>query len=516
MASLSVTITQGCQNGGGVLTVTQVSPAPGASDNLQYTWVVLASDGQDYGGQFDSGAYPVAVGLPNGEVTARVRGFDPETNSSYSSQGFSFVIDCGADVPGGLVLDFASATDETAAGNDGTATIQASGGVAPLTALLLNLTQTQPALSGQPNTFPGLPGGQYYTLRVFDSTKPVQQYVEAAVYVGEHKEPRDGCQDEYADNYDPLATSGGMDSCSYSTRWRSAWQPMAVVVAALPGQTAAYTVAELRIGFRPGHPLAALRPLGESLRLRATVGPDGYATFRLGPHLQAALGVEDGHGGYRLDLNTQTADDAYVGYELRRLTGELLEAGYALNAAVPEAQLFDGAILSSFGRVPVWPGHSWKHYQLASRSAGRYGAMDETYGDTVWLPCPSNPLPVAWLNPLGGWDFWVFQGRTQFGDTVGEGQQYREAVSGEQRYSDPGDSYQTFKASSGTFGGDDLLRGLRTLWRSPQAWAILEPEGEWVPIVIERGSRDVGRLGVRRQEVVLNFTTASPEWAQGQ
>lgn len=359
----------------------------------------------------------------------------------------------------------------------------------------------------------GLPPGTYGLAVALDDDS--DEYFASAEFTIPAFVRADGCTDEYAANYDVLANTDD-SSCSYAPRWRAAWQPMAVVVPAEPGQNEAYIAAELFIGFPPGHPLADLRPLGEPLSLRATVGPDGYATFRLGPYLQAALGADDGAGGYRLDINTQGADDACVGYELRRLTGEMLEHGYALNAAVPEAQLVEGAVLSSFARLPVWPGYSWKRYRLASRSAGRYGAVDEVYPDTISLPCPSNPLPVAWLNPRGGFDFWVFQGRTQFGDSVGEGQQYREALSGEQRYSDPGDSYQTFKASSGVFAGDDLLAGLRTLWRSPQAWYQPEPDGDWVPIVVERGSRDVGRFGVRRQEVVLNFTTATPEWAQGQ
>jgi hypothetical protein len=414
-----------------------------------------------------------------------------------------------------LVLDFARATNVTAAGNDGTVTIQASGGEPPLRALLVTLTETLPAISGQPTTFRGLPASGYI-LRVHDSS-PIAQVVEAEmVFVGDYKPPREGCQDEYAYNFDPAATTGGTASCTYAPRWRSAWQPMPVAVPAEAGQMQSFIEAELFIGFREGHPLNFLRPLGEPVGLRATVGPDGYATFRLGPYLQAALGVDDGHGGYRLDLNTQTVDDLYVGYELRRTTGQMLEQGYAINAAVPEAQLGEGAVLSSFERVPVWPGFSWQRPQLASSGAGRYGSMAEVYPNSINLPCPANPLPVAWLNPRGGFDYWVFQGRTQFGDSVGEGQQFREALTGQQRYSDPGDAYETFKASSGVFGGDDLLRGLRTLWRSPQAWYQPEPGGEWVPIMVERGTRDVGRMGVRRQEVVLNFTTATPEWAQGQ
>jgi hypothetical protein len=47
-------------------------------------------------------------------------------------------------------------------------------------------------------------------------------------------------------------------------------------------------------------------------------------------------------------------------------------------------------------------------------------------------------------------------------------------------------------------------------------WYQPDPEGEWVPVVVERGQRDVGRMGVRRQELQLSFTHAAPEVAQGQ
>lgn len=515
MASLFASISQGCASGGGVFTLTQAEPGPGAGANLVYTWFVLDKASKDYGTQFDPGLLPVQVDtLPNGVYDTRVQAIDQDTGIAYRSALKSLTVACAAS-GSQFQLDRLDHTDETAAQDDGTATIQASGGVSPLTALLVDLGQSKPAVDGQPVVYTKLPPATY-TLQITDSSTPTPQVVSGQVTIAPYVVAVDGCQDEYAENFDPAATSGGMASCAYAPRWRAAWQPMAVPVPALAGQTAGYTAAELRIGFRVGHPLNFLRPLGEPLRLRVTVGPDGYATFRLGPYLQAALGVPDSAGGYRLDLNAQGADDACVGYELRRLTGEMLEHGYAINAAVPEDQLFEGRVLSSFERVPVWPGYSWKRFMLTSRNLGRYGAIDEVYPTTTSLPCPANPLPVAWLNPLGGFDFWVFQGRTQFGDTVGEGQQFQEALTGQQRYSDPGNSYQTFKASSGVFAGDDLLAGLRTLWRSPQAWYQPDPESEWVPIMIPRETRDVGRMGVRRQEVPLNFTTATPEWAQGQ
>ncbi len=195
----------------------------------------------------------------------------------------------------------------------------------------------------------------------------------------------------------------------------------------------------------------------------------------------------------------------------------MLEHGYTLNAARPDAEMTEGKVLTAFTRVPSWPGYSWKRARLANRSAGRYGGIDEVYPNEVSLSCPPNPLPVAWLNPLGGFDFWVFQGKPQLGDDVAEGQTYTEPASGQRRYSDPGEARQTIKASSGPFRGDDLLAGLRTLWRSTQAWYQPGgPDTEWIPILVERGQRDVGRIGVARQEVPISFQVAAPEWAQGQ
>lgn len=429
-------------------------------------------------------------------------------------------VSCGV-MPGGLTLAV-SKTDETAVGaNDGTITLTPTGGTDPLTVEVAGLLLSRTTTGGTAELFTAIPPGTY-PVQVSDSGVP-QMQASSSVTVLPYMPVVAGCQDEYADNYDPAATTGGYASCTYTPRWRSAWQPVAVRVAAVTGQADAFIAAELRIGFRTGHPLATGRPLGAPLELRATVGPDGYATFVLGPYLRPALGAADGAGGYRYDLNSLTAYDAdlYVGYELRRAgTDELLEHGYALNSAVPDAQLPpDGVQLAPFTVMPEWPGYLDYPVATLSTKLGGFGAVSGSVSgdfDTVRLPCPSNPLPVAWLPPGGGYGFWVFQGRPQLGDSVGEGQAFREAGSGQQRYSAPGDAYQTFKASSGVFKGDGLLAGLRTLWRSPQAWAQLEPGGEWLPIVIPRGDRDVARVGIRRQELVLNFSLAAPEWAQGQ
>jgi hypothetical protein len=424
-----------------------------------------------------------------------------------------------------LYLDSVSTTNETAAGaDDGTATIQASGGIAPLTASVVELSRSQPATSGQPSLFDKLPTSSF-TLRVTDSSSPAQ-VVQREVTILPYSAPTSGCQDEYADNYDTTATSGGAASCTYAPRWRSAWGPagVAVRVPALPGQTAAYVVAELRIGFRPGHPLDATRPLGEPVKLRATVGPDGYATFRLAPYLWPALGSDDGAGGYRLDLNSPTATttDLFTGYELRRTTGELLEHGYALNAAVPDAQLLTGPDnpLSPFaGSLPVWPGLEYDVAYLSQREMGRFGAIDAGPVldlDYLLQPCPAHPVPVMWLAPGGGYGYWIFGGRPQIGDQVGESQGFTEPATGERRWSQRGETRGTITASSGVFNGAVFGEGLRTLWASPQVWYQPQPGGEWVAVTLEGGSYPVRRLGLPRTEFSLSFTVSTPQYAQGQ
>jgi hypothetical protein len=479
-----------------------------------------------------SSVVAVALLLPNGTAI-----WSDSIESAVSSKGFSIEgtpdgsyrltasspdataeepveVSCGnVSSPDALKLGIGH-TDETATA-EGTITLTPTGGTDPITVEVVDLSLSQATTAGTAKAFDNIPPTTYQ-VRATDSSSPAQ-VVTSSVTVLAYSAPVTGCQDEYALNFDPLATSAG--SCDYGPAWRSAWGPGAVPVRvpALASQIEAYTVAELRIGFRPGHPLAAQRPLGDAVKLRATIGPDGYATFRLGPYLQRALGSDDGAGGFRLDINTETPDDLYCGYELRRaVSDELLDHGYFLNAARPDGELVEGQVLSSFARLPVWPGYEWTRQKLSSQSTGRYGALADAAPGNVYLTCPSNPLPVAWLNPWGGFDYWVFQGRPQLGDDVGEGQTFTEAATGQRRYSEPGAAFETFKATSGVFRGDDLVAGLRTLWRSPQAWVQLERGGEWLPILVERGSRDVGRMGVARQEVAISFSLATAEYAQGQ
>lgn len=527
--SYSLTITASCSlppNGQGVFSCAcgyQFTPGGGpATSEVASVLYVLDAQSQEIRAVPATRSATTDIDqLDTGYYRVEWREFD--TQRLLAAAGAT--INCGSGAGPTLQLDVASATGETAAGaDDGTATIQASGGVAPLTAYLLELSMQQAARSGQPNTFPGLPPATY-TLRVRDSSTPAQ-VVQAEVTVGAYAAPVTGCQDEYADNYDPTATSGGAASCAYTPQWRSAWGPagVAVRVPAQPGQTAAYVVARLRIGFRPGHPLAASRPLGPPLVLKATVGPDGYATFRLAPYLWPALGADDGAGGYRLDLNSPTAttSDLFTGYELRRVAGQLLEHGYALNAAVPDAQLLTGPDnpLSPFaGRLPVWPGFEYEVGYLSRQGFGRYGVVAAgpmLNFDYVQQPCPANPLPVAWLAPGGGYGYWVFQGRPQVGDEVGESQSFTEPATGERRYSQRGAARGTVTASSGVFNGAQFGDGLRTLWASPQVWYQPVIGGEWVPVTLEGGSFPVRRIGLPRTEFSLTFTEAVPHYAQGQ
>ena len=531
MASLSASITQGCAYGAGVLTLTSASAAPGAGSSLDYTWSLFDAAGTNYGGGFDPATLPYEIsGLPDGAYTSRVQAVNAGNGNTYTTPLTTFTIGCAGGSGGGggtgggaaLVLDALSHTDETVAAGDGTATIQASGGTPPLTATLVELGLSQTATTGQPNTFIGLPGNGY-TLRVTDSS-PVPQAVQGTVNIAAYTPPAAGCLDEYADNYNPQATTAG--SCDYSIRWRSAWGPagVTVVVAAVAGQVAGYIAAELRIGFRPGHPLASARPLGAPLSLRATVGPDGYARFVLGPYLRPQLGAPNGAGGYRLDLNSITAYDAdlYVGYELRRAgSGELLEHGYALNSAVPDAQIApDNVPLSPFAdMLPVWPGFTT--YAVAAKLAftTRFGGVQQEVAsafDTVSLPCPAHPLPVAWLAPGGGYGFWVFAGRTLLSDVIGDGQTYREALTGEARWSERGEARRSYTASSGPYRGAALAEGLATLARSPQVWVQPVAGGPWVAVTIEAGTFEVRRWGVQRNEMKLTFIESAPHYAQGQ
>lgn len=436
----------------------------------------------------------------------------PGTNSSTH---FARIISCG---PAPLVLVGVSHSDETAAGNDGTGTITATGGVAPLVADVVETGAMLAASSGVAATFTGSTPGTY-TLRITDA---IGQFVTGPVTILPYVAPVTDCTDPEALNYN--ATPGTITDntlCVYpAPRWRSAWQAVEVAVAPPAGNTSAFVIADLIVGLPAGHPYAGLRPQGPPVRLRATISPGGTAVFRLGPHLRPALGASAGAGRV-LDRNSPTATtlDLFTGYVLQRPSGEVLERGYVLNAAVPDAQLVAlNGLLTPFARVPLWPGFTYDVPILSA--AGRYGVLDAVADvdapATVLLPCPLNPLPVCWLAPGSGYGYWVFQGRPQQGDEVGEGQQFVDALSRETRWSQRGDTRSTWQSSSGVFSGEDLLAGLRTLWRSPQVWAQLEADGPWVPVVLASGNFPAGRLGVARKELAISFTEAKPQDAQGQ
>ena len=520
MASLSFTYSSGCTSTGGTIALESVSLPPGAEPDAIFSWAVVDGMGTDFGGPVDATLLPTLTGLANDTYTVRV--FAADSQATYTSVPKQVALSCGTN-PGGLQLDQLQLTQPTGTTPTGSVAITVSGGLDPVTVAGIPGATTAVLAGGATQaTATGLAPGDYTA--VFTDADSPAKTLEAPFTIDPAPVVVAGCQDEYATDYAPDATTAG--ACAYVVNWRSAWGPtgMAVRVPALAGQTAAYTRARLRIGFRPGHALAADRPFGPALELTATVGPDGFATFRLGPYLRSALGVDDGEDGRRLDLNSPTANtsDLFVGYELRRLTGELLEHGYALNAAVPDGALATGLLLSPFAsRLPVWPGFDeYLLPQLNDAMVGKFGEMttDNAYQyDNVRLPCPANPLPVAWLAPGGGFGYWVFQGRPQLGDEVGEGSSsYQEPESGERRYSDPGAARRTITASSGVFKGADLMEGLRTLWRSTQVWYKPMPGGPWVAVTREPGSFPAGRLGVARQQVLVSFTHAAPEWAQGQ
>lgn len=88
---------------------------------------------------------------------------------------------------------------------------------------------------------------------------------------------------------------------------------MAIQVPAKIGQVEAYVAAELFIGFWDGYPLNFLRLLDEPIKLRASIGPDGFATFKLRPYLRTQLGVSDGLGGTSAKLPAIGSSENSVG-----------------------------------------------------------------------------------------------------------------------------------------------------------------------------------------------------------
>ncbi|WP_324671047.1 hypothetical protein [Hymenobacter sp. GOD-10R] len=473
-------------------------------------------------------AYFSLDGLPDGDYTASV------TDHSGEQYSFPFTISCAAGGDGGsnpadppeggngfVVRGFTQACGadggqvrfDYATSNPGASNLQAyfygpTG--------LINRDSAEPGTTRRFSRT-GLGNGAYYTI-VQDNTGRTYQKNFTVDCQAPPPETVRGCTNPAATNYNPLATEDD-GSCVLpppppdpepspepsALPWRSAWTPLPVRVQATGDPLPPFLSLELRAG----------SPLVPVQQLRATVGPDGYATFNLGPYLRSFLGSPLASGQRRLDLNSVNAltEEQYVGYELRDEV-KLHEAGLALNSAVPDELI--PVYLTPFAVLPVWPGFD---YEIARRtSEGTLEAVTESETGLArsGLPCPSNPLPVRWLSPEGGFGYWVFAGQPRYSDEVGEAQLYTEAVTAEQRISSRAPSRRRVEASSGLFTGKELLLGLRTLRFSPQAWYQPDPEGPWVPITLGSGSFPLYREGVRKYEFSINFTEAAAVAVQGQ
>lgn len=418
----------------------------------------------------------------------------------------------------------------TSASGNGHITATPQGGTQPLTLELLGTSRTFPAIANQAKDIPGVAPGTY-EVEVRDGYTPVRT-AKVTVTVPAFVEPVAGCMDEDANNYNPLATVSNPDACRYTPRWVGVWSPEGVPVVVRPATlpAPAYLAANLYAGFPVGHSLADVRPLVYIATVRATVNPRGLATFDLAPYLQAEMGALQDDGSRRLDLNSFTAqtNDLYVGFRLE-LEGKGIASGYAVNSVLREQELEDIRVgedpLWPFGvTFPVWPGFDYLLTKLNSDRTNRLGELQTTppesgadEGRIIYMKCPSNPLPVAWLSPEGGFGYWVFSGNHSYGDEVGEGAPYTEAGTHELRYSSRAPSRETIEASTGLYSDRALVEGLRTLRRGVQAW--YQPGGPgttWIPVFLKGGTFPAYREGRRRYEATVQFTEARPQYVQGQ
>ncbi|KUG06889.1 hypothetical protein [Solirubrum puertoriconensis] len=318
------------------------------------------------------------------------------------------------------------------------------------------------------------------------------------------------CGDPDATNY----VVGGTDNsvCLYAPRWRALWPQLKVRLANFEGNPKAFLSAEVWAGFPTGHPYAAAKTMAKVADMRATVSPvTGQAEFDLGPYLQPLLP--------RLDANSPTAltSDLLLGYELRS-RGAVWERGYAVNAAVGDAQLFTGKQLTPFASLPGWHGYDYQVAELGTDATGKFGVI-ESYPAPVshYLSCPQYPVPVMWLDRSGGYGYWVFGGKHDPGLLAPEGQGFIEAQTREQRLSSRPGARRTLLLRSGYFGGQALIDGLLTLRECIQAWAQLDgPDSPWVPVLVEAGESTNYRIGQRRFEFNTKVTEAAPRHVQGQ
>lgn len=214
MASLSANITSGCQAGAGVLTLTRAEPASSAGANLSYYFSVVNGAGVEFGRFFEPDALPAYVtGLPNDTYTSVVTATDNDTNATFVSRPFNFVVSCGP----ALSLDFVGSTAATAT-SGGTITVRASGGTNPLFAAFAIpylRQQLLPNAQGALETvFANMSAGTY-SGAIADSASPAQS-VNFTVTVDAYAAPAVmGCTDPAADNYDSSATQDD-GSCVYT------------------------------------------------------------------------------------------------------------------------------------------------------------------------------------------------------------------------------------------------------------------------------------------------------------
>jgi hypothetical protein len=528
----SLSVTTACQPNGGQVTATLT----GGSATAAYECYLYHATYSVLGAADTTGRVFTFSAVPNGQFTLEVS----VAGTSAGSPGDGTIVGnqtvrirCATSTPVcDLRISAVVVTPAATIGGLGSVRLQVETRAATFQAVIVRLSDNQsfplaPVYQPGPFQLDQVAVGSY-RLRLTDANG----CTASQEYTLTQPAPVVGCLDASATNYNPLATQADNRLCRYTPRWVGVWSPDGVPVVVRPTAVPApaYLSAELYAGYPAGHSLAAVRPLRYLATLRATVAPTGLATFDLAPYLRSELGALQDDGSRRLDLNSLSAqtDDLYVGFRLE-MAGQGMANGYALNSALGETKLEGLRIgqdpLWPFGvTFPLWPGLSYFTSKLHDDVTGRLGEVQKTppasasaEGILVAMPCPSHPLAVAWLAPEGGYGYWVFEGRHRYGDEIGEGQAYTEALTNELRYSRRAPSRRTIEASSGVFSDRALVEGLRSLRRAVQAW--YRPTGlvgPWVPIVLQAGNFPAYREGRRRYEVTIQFSEGVAQTAQGQ